>query len=197
MNEISEKYKKYIIEIKLNGKKKFFISGMDISKEDADFLLIDSNGKILIFNDVHLIEKFILETKGLLDKDNFLNWIRELKDYKPYVSYDIDKITQILQVSNPLKELNKDELSQIIDLINLIGDYSYQVDDKNLILLLEAKSIDLIKELFMDKYIWKAIEDSHEIDLEPLFGNFPFEDFKADFENLFNLFVKQLSDDCN
>ena len=134
MNEISEKYKKYLVEIKLNCEKKLFVSGMNISKDDEDFLLIDGQGKILIFNDFHQIKQFIIDEKSLLDRDNLHRWAQELENRKPYVSYDVDKIVQILKLSEDLKCLKKCELSHIVDLINIIGDYAYQINFKDLTL---------------------------------------------------------------
>lgn len=193
MDKISEKYKKYLVEIKLNSKKKLFVSGQNISKDYDDFLLLDIHGKILTFSNLDQIKKFILEDSDLPDKDNLHNWVREFKSQKPYITYDIDKIFQNIKISTGFKELSKDALSQIVDLINIIGDYAYQVNHKELILLFEDKSIDLFKELFMDIFIWKEDTEKPKSDLEKLSKNIPYADFKLAFEKLFNLFSQQFS----
>jgi len=193
MDKISEKYKKYIVEIKLNREKKLFVSGMNISKDYDDFLLIDIHDKILIFNNLDQIKTFILENRDLPDKNNLHKWVREFKSQKPYVTYDIDKIDHIIKTSSGFKELSADALSQIVDLINIVGDYAYQVNHKELILLFEDKSIDLFKELFMDMYIWKENIENPKSDLENLMKDIPYVDFKLSFEKLIILFSQQFS----
>lgn len=197
MDKTSEKYKKYLVEINLNGKKQFLVLGMNISKDDDDFILLNEHDKILTFNNVNQIKKFILEEINLPDKDNFHNWIQEFESRKSYITYDADKIVQIIKISEGLKELSKDELSQIVDLINMIGDYAYQVNHKDLILLFEDKTIDLFKELFMDVYVWKVATDIQKSDLEKVSEIFSYADFKVAFERLFNLFNQQFSSYCS
>lgn len=191
MDKVSEKYKKYLIEIKLNGKKKLFVGGMDTSKNDDDFLLLDQNLKILVFDSFDQIEKFIKGQKNLLDEDSFHHWIQEFKSREPYITYDLSNIIRIVKESGDINDLKKDELSKIVDLINIIGDYAYQIDFKDLVLLYENKYIDRLKTFFMDMYMWK-IQESQKVNLEKL-SDFSYSEFKIAFESLCHLFMQQFS----
>ncbi len=182
MNAISEKYKKFIIGIKLNGENNLLVSGMDISNEDKDFVLLDKDDKVLLFNDFLQIEDYIINTE-VLDNTNFQSWVKELKIKEPYISYDIDNILDRIKKVIDFSELNKDMLSHIVDFINLIGDYAYQINKEDLIVLYENQRIDQFKELFMDGFIWKT-KNSHELSLNKI----TWENFKTAFEKLINLF---------
>ncbi len=187
MNEISEKYKKYIVGLKLNGEDKLLVSGMDITNEYKDFLLLDKDSKVLLFNDFSQIEEYILNEE-LLDNNNLQSWVKELKNKKPYVSYNIDNILNAIEKAKDLRELNKDMLSQIVDFINIIGDYAYQINKEDLIVLYEHQLIDQFKELFMNDFIWK-LEVSDEAGLNTV----PWESFRTAFEKLYNLFKQCFS----
>ncbi len=182
MNEISEKYKKYIIELNLNGEKKLLISGMDISNEDKDFLLLDKNGKVLLFNDFFQIKEYILNEE-LLDNYNFQRWIKELKNKSPYVCYNVDNILDAIRTAKELKDVNKNIQGQAVDFINIIGDYAYQINKEDLIKLYENKLVDQFKELFMSNFIWKI-----EISDKTAFNTLTWESFRVVFEKLYNLF---------
>lgn len=49
-NHISEKYRKYLLEIIFEGQKYYTVFGADFTENETDKLLVDVNGKMLLFS---------------------------------------------------------------------------------------------------------------------------------------------------
>jgi hypothetical protein len=188
MNEISEKYKKFIIEIKINKVSRLFITGMDISKSDDDFVLVDPSDNILMFENIEQIIDFVEMENDIIDARNFKKWAQELIYEKPYISFDLDRITQKIRHSDSIVEIERNYLSQILDLINIIGDYTYQVKDNDLTTAIDDKPIEHFKEFYMDTYIWDNVESDVSA------KNLNFIEFKISLGRLIIAFTKHFVD---
>ncbi len=170
---ISEKYRKYLIEIVLCKKTYYTISGIDASISDDDVYLSDKSN-VLLFQNVDLLKEYILNplNKYIFDRDNLVNWVKENSTFVPYAHFNFDKISNISYES--LKDVNnidlKEELLSIFYFVNFLKDLKYQFSNKKLEKILDSNAINKFSKYCYNKYIFMKEENSK-------LSIYPFEEF--------------------
>jgi hypothetical protein len=101
INKISEDYRKYIIQVKINRSYFCLICGDDLSDNMNEKLLIDIDNKIIISKNIGVLAKFIKKNK-VFDNINLKKWMRNITpfykkraDYK-YALYNLDVLVKVL-----------------------------------------------------------------------------------------------------
>jgi hypothetical protein len=152
--DVSEKFRKYLLEITYDNQDYYTISGADLEDEEKDKLLISSNKKLVLFSDVARLLKAVKNDEYYFDRNNIQKWVKEFSSSDgPYAAVDFDII------GKPHVDFNDlDVLKSILDTLGILTDFAIQVDDKLLINVLYQSIIVEFKESVMDIIIWKVKE---------------------------------------
>ena len=196
---ISEKYRKYLIKIKISDSSYYFIHGADITDDYKDKLLIDSNKKILLFGKLEDLFNYIEQSNYLFDVDNFKKWIKSLREFfgnkypehLEYCIYDMNLI-RLLFIdfkSNDIFNYGKVYLEEYASFINLVDDYSNQMKNKALSDLLEELNIRLLWDYFYDFHIWKTSEEKKMEFQNKINTEWSEESFRKNFSKIYNTFI--------
>jgi len=165
-DKASEKFRKYVIEIKFRGISHFTLWGTDSS--GCDRLLLDLKNRLLTFFSISELVQFIKRDRSLpLGFENAQLWAAEYTPSTPYYSYDIDDIKRIISDPNfdPTKP-NAGDAFQMINFLNLFGDYAYQTNETKAMSLVENKSIKSFFDLSYNNFFWKS--DGKVKSIEPI-----------------------------
>lgn len=165
LNNIYEKYKKWVVAFQVGGKKYYTISGLDLSEKQnpQDKFLCNSSDKIVIFkNKKDIVENLKCYESVFFDKSNFRKFAKEISKLKPAkiksVVIDCDfilsEIYKMKFTENFLK--NYAFFSSFVNLINIIDDYAQQFNDGLLLIQLEDEDIRNLWEHFYDLFIWRG-----------------------------------------
>lgn len=182
-HSVSEKYRKYLVSIHIKDEKSLIVWGTDIMDEEEDKLLVDNDGNIVKFNGFQDLKVSLLAGESILfDSENFKLWLKELKNDKPYVVYDFNQISVLISERfENITDLHEDVFDQILDIQNLILDYSYQIKDVELLDILNNAN----NKLFRD-YSY------NEFSRDPILGDKEgsYQRFMSDFKP--DIFIKEL-----
>ncbi|MGV3560792.1 hypothetical protein [Larkinella arboricola] len=189
----SEVYRKYLIQLRLNGTLYYGVWGTDMSDpEHEDQLLLDHEQRILLFTAGEQIAPCITQGGArLFDADNLTAWVHSLTDFTPYTVYDLDYMGSILQ-SNLRQEqiLNNPNLThELIGFINLFGDYAYPLDDDFLVRLRRMPQIRLFFDYCYDTYFWDTPPDELNRRQTAYLKKFRFAKFKSDMLRMLTAFI--------
>ncbi|SEW51583.1 hypothetical protein [Chitinophaga arvensicola] len=132
-NYISEKYRKYLLEIIFAEQKYYTVFGADLSDKETDKLLVDVDGNILLFSMPADLLSLILKSSSFFDNSVLQEWAGEINGIKePYTVISFDVLTKnIFDLSDV--ELFK----SIYDTLGIVKDYSVQIGDERLRTLLD------------------------------------------------------------
>ena len=158
MKSTSDKYSKYIVKVKINNKSGFIIYGRD--EYENEFLLVE-NKKILLFDDIGKMIRYVLSSKVLPDKDNFYQWATEITSTEIDFHVDIDMIAKHISAIDKdlLTDLDKVVFDDAVSLIHIMGDFAYQTNNLKLIELYENETIDAFVNIHADNYLWRIKDD--------------------------------------
>lgn len=152
---VSEKYRKYLLKITYDNQDYYTISGADFEDEEKDKVLINSNKQLLLFSDVARLLKAVKEGEYYFDRDNIQKWAEEFSSSEePYAEVDFDII------GKPEIDFNDlDVLKSILDTLGILTDFAIQVDDKLMIDRLYQSVINEFKDNIMDFIVWDVDEE--------------------------------------
>lgn len=157
IDDISENYQKFALEIISDSINGFFFNGTDVSNEDEEFFLMD-HMKIAVFSSIqHLREYIINKPVDLIDSSNCINWAKEHKPNVPYAIFDFHTLLKEIPKKIDSDKIWQDYelLSELINAVNLIQDYGIQFGKSEFENILELKEIRILWEHFYDEYFWK------------------------------------------
>lgn len=164
LNDIYEKYSKWVVAFLIGGNRYYTISGLDHMQENPqDKFLCDSSRKIVNFkNKKDIVKNLKYYESDFFDKNNFRKFAKEISKLNPA------KIkTVVIDCEFILSELYKMEFTEdflknyaffsgYVDLINIIHDFVQQFNDELLLIQLEDKDIRNLWEHFYDLFIWRG-----------------------------------------
>ena len=158
MKSTSDKYSKYIVKVKINNKSGFIIYGRD--EYENEFLLVENN-KILLFDDIGKMIRYVLSSKVLPDKDNFYQWATEITSKEIDFYVDIDMIAKHISAIDKdlLTDLDKVIFDDAVSLIHIMGDFAYQTNNLKLTELYENETIDAFVNIHADNYLWRITDN--------------------------------------
>jgi len=191
--QASDRYQKYLIQLQLDNTAYYLVWGTDLSdREEKDNLLIDSQRRILLFSRVEQIRDWILEPASpLFDAPNLVAWAETLTELTVSGVYDLDYLASLM--TSPLKEeqilQSPDITNDLIDFINLFGDYAYQLDDGELVNLHRQPSVGLFFDYSYDTYFWKSSPDDLQRNHDLFRRAFQFTEFKDAMNRLLAVFI--------
>ncbi len=144
-DKFSEKYRKYVIEIKINNNQLYAIWGTNILNPDFDYLVTNNSANIICaFSIDDLKAYFINNTLKIIDEENFKKWILTHRKNCPYTTYDLDSIRNTLNKSEfSLKQTSNSRLDEIRRFIILFSDYINQIKNKNFAKILKSAEVDI------------------------------------------------------
>lgn len=151
----SEKYRKYLIGIDFNEVSLFTVWGTDMADEETDKLLVKDD-KLIAFKTLDdLTENFKRLDHPFKDHGNFEKWISEEQFQHVYTYYDM----AVLENLNVSTLNDKDDSLAILDCLNLIQDFSIQVNNHGLNALFEVSEMEVLKDFIYGNYFWTKIEE--------------------------------------
>ena len=147
--EISEKYRKYLIQIKLHDNSYYTVWGTDMNDNENDKMLVKNN-KLVLFYKIGTLKKKLFEYKGIFsDENNFENWIGEESFEESYSTTDLTCLCTFSELD--LK--NNKVASDIIDSLNIILDFYIQIK-KNKRVFCSKLLLDFKDNLY-NNHCWK------------------------------------------
>lgn len=161
-DEVSELYRKYIIELKLPAKQSLFLLwGTDSNNEDEDYLMLNPENKILVFPKIKELLHYVKTTgETLKDAAKTRAWARDYKANRSYTSYDIEELITLMENSDkPLENYTKEEAIETSTFCSLFSDYAYQLKQEELIRLYHDEDLAVFQDWVNAQYLWKPDED--------------------------------------
>jgi len=152
---VSEKYRKYLLKIIYDNQDCYTITGADLEDGEKDKLLINSNKQLVLFSDVASLLQAIKKGEYYFDKDNLQKWEKEFSSAEePYAEIDLDILRR-----PEIDFTDLDELISIHSTLGILTDFAIQVDDKLMIEHLYQPIIEEFKDSVMDFTVWKTTEE--------------------------------------
>lgn len=165
---ISDKYRKYIVSMKLFNENKYFIWGSDLLEKEEDKFLLDPKGNIITSPNLHLFLSSLLESNkdvNLFDINNLLNWKKEVQHiltkfkngYSGYAKYDLDILLKYFIANDKINIhlLSFKILKEYVGFINFVDDFANQTNDSKLLKLTHERNLRFLWNYVYDNYIWK------------------------------------------
>ena len=147
--EISERYRKYLIEIKINDKYFYTVWGTDLNDNENDKLLVKDKKLLLFKNKNSFVEKKDNLKNIFYDDQNFENWLNHESFEEPYSSTNFDTLKDISG-----KDLrNKETGLEIINTLNLIHDFYIQIQEDQTVF--SSNLLLSIKDYLYNQHFWK------------------------------------------
>ena len=152
---VSEKYRKYLLKVIYDNQYYYTISGADLEDEEKDKLLINSNKQLVLFSDVSSLLQAIKKGGYYFDRDNLQRWEAAFSSSdEPYAQIDLDILGK-----PDIDFADLDVLMSIHDTLGVLTDFAIQIDDKLMIARLYESVIGEFKDSVMDYRVWKTKED--------------------------------------
>ncbi|GEM_PF-1461701 len=157
-DEISERYRKYIIQLKLPAKRSMYLLwGTDTGNEDSDYLMLDPANRLLGFSTIKALLHYVKTTKhALTDEPATKEWVSAYKANRAYVSYDIELLIGLMEVSDKRPEnYTKAAAVELTDFCHLFSDYAYQLNQQEWVRLYQDKDLHVFIDWVHARYLWK------------------------------------------
>ncbi|WP_018619221.1 hypothetical protein [Spirosoma luteum] len=159
--EINLKYEKWLIAFKLNTLVYYSAWGADSTDDRNDKLWIDDQQRILLTEDsTKSIDAIISKALPAFDAENLTNWALEHKvnksSFKDSALTNFDNLIRkvdIIRYDN-LHKISPKVASDVVNFINLFGDYTYQTKDDFLLKIHSNPSVRIFWEFMYDAYFW-------------------------------------------
>lgn len=189
-DELSEYFRTYIVKYisyQFNSPV-YLVWYTDTDKEETDKFITDKRKTIFASAEINNILKAITECKNnLLYSENLEKWLTNGAKLNPIEScvFDIDKLES--NIFNNI--LTLDSLSAFVDFINIVGDYSAQIDH-TLQELIRTEPIDKVWDFFYDEYFWTKPDNSvnQELKVDHLTLLKDFQKLRTKFESCIELY---------
>ena len=194
-NSNSEKYRKYLILVKFNDRRKLAIWGTDMSDNEVDKLLASQDGVILLFESKkELLEKIHNYKDLFFDSDNFIKWISEIENEKEYATYNIDDLEEVLgNKESIIREEFKEECIDLLSLMDLFGDYAYQFSDDRIKSLIENQNTSIFRDYVYSNFLWDEKNLRSQESEKAVNERFDYEIFRDEMKNLIDIFKTKLT----
>lgn len=151
-------YSKSCIQFDFGEMTYYSLWGSD-TEQDHDDKFLTLNDKILLFEDQVELKTYVLTTPNLFfDKTNIKHWIKSIDTIEVIYSFNLDLVFNRLANSKSVF-LTKEVSNEFVDLLNLIGDYAYQIEDTELIRLFKHGVVQEYWDYAYNNFFWnKATE---------------------------------------
>lgn len=161
--DISEKYRKYLLAVRLSGKVYYTVWGADLTSETQDKWLTDIGGHILLFVSPEVLYTEVLLMDDVFDKTQTQDWALAMAGSSdPYYIVDLDLL-------NSAKSCPDDLATHYINL-GLLEDFAIQGDDQQLLSLFDNDIIGRFREVLADYVVWgKTVTGKIPVDAGRLF----------------------------
>ncbi len=178
--EISEKYRKYLVEIILKDNRYYTVWGTDLGDNDNDKLLVNKKN-LLLFYKINTLKTTLFKFKDIfLDKENFENWISEDPFEDPYSTTDLTCLYTFSE-----KDLRgKKAALEIINSLNLIQDFYIQIKENEK--AFNSKLLLDLKDNLYNNHFWKSDN------LELPFNAIIIKKIQSALRKIYDDFVKQI-----
>lgn len=152
-NKVSEHYNRYIVGVRYKNVLYYTVWGPDATTEqDDDKVLVDTEGKMLLFADVNMLPEYIAQhIDELYDEERFKGWVEEVE--KPLATYTINAMDRLVSLKQDMKD--ERDIEALVNSVHLLSDYAYQVCDHQLMELYESRAIADFIDAYMDEYFWE------------------------------------------
>ncbi|PSL45743.1 hypothetical protein CLV51_104450 [Chitinophaga niastensis] len=164
INYISEKYRKYLLEVIFEEQKYYTVFGADFSDNEIDKLLVGIDKNILLFSTPEDLLAVIQKSTCHFDNKVLGEWAKESFGIKsPYaiINFDVLSLSSI--------DLKDSQLFKTIyDTLGIVEDYSNQVSNEGLLNLLGKDVLSQFKDELSDYFIWsesKEFKISVDVDM--------------------------------
>ena len=201
LEEINVSHKKWIIGFRLESTLLYSVWGADSTDNDDDKLWVDAHQRIIAFSEPQqTIEAVLTSSLLLFDSHNVHRWASSIMEhgysYKPtsvYI-YDIDRISeQIDHIDFDNLAANSPGLMlEFINILNLVGDYVLQIDDKAAIQTWDNSSLRLFREYMYNAYFWTIPPDDLKFRQHELLQNYNVYDCEQSLKEILSTFKKRL-----
>lgn len=149
----SEKYRKYLINLRSVNFSGFIVWGADMADEENDKLFL-RNGKILLLTSTKNIRSELIPNQVFKDEQNFEMWRNSDEVYLANSTVDLTVLTEFSESSLGSKDIG----FNLISCINLIRDYSLQVQHDLLNAHLDSKVIQELFDFLYNEFFWKKVD---------------------------------------
>lgn len=194
-NTLSEKYRRYVVELRYQQQRWYILWGPDLTtRREPDGLLVNRQGQILIFKEIAIVIRYIRQGNFLpYDAINFKRWAQHYEGAGAYSGSDLDRIDALATSPIQLDQLTKEEAIEIINFINLFGDYAYQreTQDTSLLVLHREHEVRTFFDYVYDNYVWDLPEHIGYHNLNELdYLRFNEEKFREQVRQMLESFMK-------
>lgn len=165
--DISEKHRKFLLEVHLSGKAYYTVHGADMSDGSYDDKwLTDATDNMLLFSSPDDLYAEILQMDEPFDKTEIQTWaLARLGNHESYAKVDLG-----LLENARLQPVHSELLRDIYVTLGLIKDYVIQVDDQPMLLLLKDDVIEHFIDYLADYVVWgKEVPAKLAVDTKTLF----------------------------
>ncbi len=159
--EINVKYEKWLITFQLDTLVYYSVWGADSTDDGNDKLWIDDQQRILLTVDpAKSIDIILSKALPTFDAENLMNWALEHNVNQS--SFKDDSLTNFDTLIRKAASIRYDNLqkikpkvaSDLINFINLFGDYAYQTNEDSLLKIHSNPSVRIFWEFMYDAYFW-------------------------------------------
>lgn len=132
----SEKYRKYLIEIKIAGQTYYSVWGADMADDETNKVLLHE-GKLVIFSSLDDIHTKVAQYAHVFnDAENLSVWLATEDLAIAYSDNDLDILTSY----SASDVTNRDKSIELLNTVNLLQDLFYQIDEQNMPLFYQEVS---------------------------------------------------------
>lgn len=154
MNYISEKYRKYLLEVIFEKQRYYTVFGADLSDNELDKLLIDKDKKLILYSSYEDLLTIIRTTTYFFDTKTLQEWAKDIEGIKsPYATISLD----VLSISIDFEDVNL--VKSVYDTLGIIEDYANQVNDEGLFQFLQMDTLVQFKNEVSDYFIWSESKE--------------------------------------
>ena len=144
----SEKFGKFLFFLEIEGIKYCFVWGTLPENHDA-FILIDESNKILLFENLDKLKKYII-TAPLEDLKDWINGFDKEDEKLRIIS-----LSSLQRIKNNITLDNHTLWNDISLFIELCTDLAYISKDDNLFEILDREAINHYNDTYMTHFIWQ------------------------------------------
>lgn len=188
MSKASEKYQKYVIGIRFSNETYFqALWGTDTEDDDEDKLLLNEEGKILLFDGMSQLREYVLKENDsvFVDHGKLRLWAQELCEENSYAEYNLSRISVLINEETFLwTDLGKEDADSLINFINLYDDYARQSGDKTMIALRRKKDVAMAWEYCYTWFFWRGPDVEKQVYLKEEMADFNFKMFMKNFNEM-------------
>lgn len=156
---ISDSYGKYIATIKADDSEGYLVWGEDATDDRKDKLLLDSTDNVLVFKSTTDVFLYILHSPAVLfDEENTSDWAKACLETQPLSSYTYNLESTLSLINSGrfryLQSSAKEECQDVLNLLHLISDYAYQIDNAYLLELYRGEAVSAFSDYVYDNFFW-------------------------------------------